>query len=126
MKRCGIRGQTLLQLLFQVIGETKTPAGVGNGASQRGHEDCAEERSAPADQDFLVAVTLEVGPRSILQLREIAMLDGEAVELTILAERIDKLGPSARVACDDHLRALFGSDQAFVDHLRKSGIRQVE
>jgi len=93
-----------------VIGETKTPGWIGNGASQRGHEDCAEESCAPADQDFLVAVTLEVSPRSVWQLREIAMLDGKALELTIVAERIEKLGSSAPVVSEDHLRALFGRD----------------
>ena len=67
MKRCAIHGQTLLQLLLHVIGETKTPGGIGNGASQRGHEDCTEESCAPADQDFLVAVTLEVSSRSVWQ-----------------------------------------------------------
>jgi hypothetical protein len=93
-----------------MIGETKTPGWIRNGASQRGHEDCAEESRAPADQDFLVAVALEVTPRSVWQLREIAMLDGKALELTILGERIEKLGPSAPVVSEDHLRALFGGD----------------
>jgi hypothetical protein len=48
------------------------------------------------------------------------------LELTILAERIEKLGPPARVVCDDHLRALFGGDQVFADHFRKSGISEVK
>jgi hypothetical protein len=108
MKRCGIRRQALLQLLLHVIGETKTSGGIGNGASQGGHEDCAKESRMPAHQNFLVAVTLEVGPCSVWQLREIAMLDGKAMKLAILAEGIEKLGPSARVVPEDHLRALFG------------------
>ena len=79
-----------------------------------------------ADKSLYIAVPLVVSPSRVRQIEQLAMFDGERLELTIRAEGLQKLGSSSRVCAQNHAIALLIADHAFMDKVSQECIGTVE